>query len=463
MDRTTRIEDQIKVRRREIYSGKNTTEEFKMRKLICCITIAVVGLQAGKSAQAQWYSIPQLQSIPVTSFLVTSDSTLFVAGYYHSLYRSTDNGDTWVNVIGQIPADTILSLGAADGDIFAGTTGAGIFRSADNGGTWVKSDSGLLWGSAGDINQFANVDSGLYVATTSGVYFTSDSGNSWRLTIDGLRTLLVVTPETTYTYTTNVLGITSTPAGLIITQDGENGAHLMVPGTSTWKYVGLGTHWCDAGALTAIDTTVFAGTTDGVLMYTGQDTTWIQRSNGLPEFINDCLFAVSDTVLFLRVGLVNGAIYASYDHGGRWSLIDDSALAGSSVGTIAADRDYLFVGTEAGAWRIPIRDLATAVNDGHSRLPEKYSLSQNYPNPFNPTTNIGYRIPKFAFVTMNVYNVLGQEVASLVNGVKRPGNYVVQFNGSGLASGVYFCKLSTSPVSGKATDIAKVRKMILLK
>lgn len=427
-----------------------------MRKLIYCITIAVVGLQAGESAKAQWYSIPQLQNIPVTRFLAASDSTLFVAGYYHSLYRSTDNGDTWVNVIGEIPADTILCLASAGGDIFAGTTGAGIFRSADNGDTWVKSDSGLLWGSAGDINQFANVDSGLYVATTAGVYFTSDRGNSWWSTIDGLRTLFIATAETTYTYTTNVLGITSTPAGLITTQDGENGAHLMVPGTSTWKYVGLGTHWCDAGALTAIDTTVFAGTTDGVFMYTGQDTTWVQRSNGLPEFIYDCSFAVSDTVLFLRVGLVNGAIYASYDRGGRWSLVDDSALARSSVSTVAANKDYLFVGTEAGAWRIAIRDVATAVNDGHPRRPDKYWLSQNYPNPFNPTTDIEYQISKLGFVTLNVYNVLGQEVASLVNGVKRPGDYIVQFDGAGLASGVYFYRL-------QAGGYSSVNKMILLK
>ena len=85
-----------------------------------------------------------------------------------------------------------------------------------------------------------------------------------------------------------------------------------------------------------------------------------------------------------------------------------------------------------------------------------YTLLQNYPNPFNPTTNIEFRIADVGFVTLKVYDVLGRRVATLVNRVEQPGNYEVQFNGSRLASGVYFYRL----VAGKHVI---TKKMLLLK
>ena len=74
--------------------------------------------------------------------------------------------------------------------------------------------------------------------------------------------------------------------------------------------------------------------------------------------------------------------------------------------------------------------------------PAEYLLRQKYPNPFNPTTNIEYRISNFGFVSLKVYDVLGRLVATLVNGVRSPGSYEVQFNGSKFASGVYFYRLT---------------------
>ena len=70
-----------------------------------------------------------------------------------------------------------------------------------------------------------------------------------------------------------------------------------------------------------------------------------------------------------------------------------------------------------------------------------FILSQNYPNPFNPTTVIEYTIPKDSHVTLKIYDVLGQEVETLVNEEENVGRYQVQFNGSRLASGVYFYRL----------------------
>ncbi len=95
-------------------------------------------------------------------------------------------------------------------------------------------------------------------------------------------------------------------------------------------------------------------------------------------------------------------------------------------------------------------------------IPEKFVLSQNYPNPFNPTTTIQYSIPKLNGVetryitSLRVYNILGEEVATLVNKYQAPGNYSVQFDASGLSSGTYFYTL-------KVGNFSSTKKMILLK
>jgi hypothetical protein len=91
-----------------------------------------------------------------------------------------------------------------------------------------------------------------------------------------------------------------------------------------------------------------------------------------------------------------------------------------------------------------------------SELPEEFSLSQNYPNPFNPTTNIEFRIADREFVSLKVYDLLGNEVATLVNQEKPAGNYKVNFIAEGLTSGIYFYELRTG-------YFVKTRKMTLIK
>ncbi len=92
----------------------------------------------------------------------------------------------------------------------------------------------------------------------------------------------------------------------------------------------------------------------------------------------------------------------------------------------------------------------------NSIIPSNYILYQNYPNPFNSTTVIGYLLPVAGKVTLKVYDMLGREVASLVDGMKPAGNYAVSFTGTGLASGVYLCQL-------KSNSFAETKKIVLLK
>jgi hypothetical protein len=106
-------------------------------------------------------------------------------------------------------------------------------------------------------------------------------------------------------------------------------------------------------------------------------------------------------------------------------------------------------------------DTPTDIEEVKSQVPSKFALAQNYPNPFNPTTTIKYQIPKpirddNTFVSLKIYDVLGSEVATLVNQKQKPGNYEVTWDAYGFSSGVYFYKLS-------AGNYVETKKMILIK
>jgi hypothetical protein len=92
--------------------------------------------------------------------------------------------------------------------------------------------------------------------------------------------------------------------------------------------------------------------------------------------------------------------------------------------------------------------------------PVEYSLTQNYPNPFNPSTIIKYSIPETGNVQLKVYDIIGNEVATLVNETKSPGSYEVSFNASQLSSGVYIYLLRAT---GSGQVFVQTRKMILMK
>jgi len=106
-------------------------------------------------------------------------------------------------------------------------------------------------------------------------------------------------------------------------------------------------------------------------------------------------------------------------------------------------------------------NTAVASADDSSMLPSEYALFQNYPNPFNPSTQISFDIPKSEFVTLRVYNLLGQDVKTLINQSMTPGRYRVEWNGNDMlnndvASGVYFYEL-------RAESFISRKKMLLIR
>jgi hypothetical protein len=109
-------------------------------------------------------------------------------------------------------------------------------------------------------------------------------------------------------------------------------------------------------------------------------------------------------------------------------------------------------------------EINTIVGQGqqNTELPKSFSLAQNYPNPFNPSTTIKYEVPKQSFVKLIVYDVLGREVATLVNTVKNAGRYEANFDASVLSSGVYFYRMVADSY-GESGEFIDVKKMLLIK
>jgi hypothetical protein len=96
------------------------------------------------------------------------------------------------------------------------------------------------------------------------------------------------------------------------------------------------------------------------------------------------------------------------------------------------------------------------VLNSNKLIPMKYELGQNYPNPFNPTTVIQYQLPNADYVSLKLYNLLGEEVKTLVNEVQEAGYKLVQIDATGLSSGVYFYRLT-------AGSFVETRKLVLLR
>ena len=100
--------------------------------------------------------------------------------------------------------------------------------------------------------------------------------------------------------------------------------------------------------------------------------------------------------------------------------------------------------------------IITDVKASNSLIPDKFEMQQNYPNPFNPSTVIEFAVPQESKVLLEVFNILGEKLATLVNEVKTPGYYNVDFNAGLLSSGFYIYRI-------QAEDFVEVKKMILLK
>jgi hypothetical protein len=204
-------------------------------------------------------------------------------------------------------------------------------------------------------------------------------------------------------------------------------------------------------AIARSNNTIFK-TTDG-------GDTWTEQSIDA-SFPLSSLYFISSQKGWIIAG---NEIFKTNDGGSTWhkqiwagyTYLNDIAFTSETDGWIIGGNGLILKTTDGGG-------IVSVENKDISHIPTDFSLSQNYPNPFNPTTTIKYQLPSAGHVTLKVYDMLGREVATLVNEEKAPGNYEVTFDANhseqcrGMASGVYFYRL-------QAGNFSETKKFVLMK
>ncbi|MDE3059334.1 MAG: right-handed parallel beta-helix repeat-containing protein, partial [Bacteroidota bacterium] len=183
-------------------------------------------------------------------------------------------------------------------------------------------------------------------------------------------------------------------------------------------------------------------------------------------------FAVQQTNSWMSPFSVSSSDFVSIDTAGvRGPRKADGSLPDVPFMHVAAGSDLIDAGTDVGLpyfgsapdlGAFEFDTTVVAVNKEQTPLRPEFFLNQNYPNPFNPTTNLRFTIADFRFVRLAVYDILGRKVATLMNERKSPGTYDVNFNASGLSSGVYFYRLTVRPTENRQVgNFVETKKMII--
>jgi len=253
--------------------------------------------------------------------------------------------------------------------------------------------------------------------------------------------------------------------------------HIWYPGNGTASTVYRST---DGGATWAFSTLPFTAAFTQAIAFINTQVGFVASSGGLAARTTDggvtwtsatfpgtgSLYgaAVNGTDFFATRGTT---IYRSTDLGVTWT----SSYVGSGT---YEDINFASQGGYGRGWAVSNNGTIAAgyfatvgVEEGQSQeTPLAFALMQNYPNPFNPSTTIRYALSEDAFVTLRVYNILGQEVVQLRDEMQNVGNHDVVWDGRSkagvqVASGIYFYRLEAKPVSGSV--FTSLKKMILLK
>ncbi len=400
-------------------------------------------------ALAQWEQVNQNCNGRISGFICNSD-TLYVSSFEQGIFYSTNYGDTWKTFT--IPDLRVQSLDVIGRTIIAGSWD-GIYYSSNFGSSWelikypdyqnfrakslIKINNKILAGTEG-----------------RGIYITTDLGLSWQNITIGPDSLYYTNVKVLFKSYDNIL------------------ASIYRKGIYSSSY--YGTNWVNANngltdenvtCFAKNDTIIYVGTDNGGGLFYSKDSakTWNSGSHwGLASRFLSSISA-TDKNLFALTDHYN--IYFTSDNGNKWQIINTATIPDpyreNKFNCISVFGNYLFAGTSEGIWRCSLSHITSVENE--DRIFNNYDLLQNYPNPFNPTTKIEYSIPKASFAILKVYDLLGREVATLVNEEKSIGNYNVEFNGSALSSGIYFYRIAIHSDKLQAGDYSSVKKMILIK
>lgn len=412
-----------------------------------------------------------------------------VADAVNGIYKTTDGGANWfpiINGIGAIKNFLCLAMSPTDpntiyaGSSFSVATSTGpsaIYKSTDGGANWVLSSNGLPTDPT-EINpvRTLNVSSanpnvvtaGLFVNTVTllgGFYLSTDAGANWVQKNNGLpivQALLLRSCAIRPGFDNQFyLGL-----------DYSGGTNIGV-----WATTDGGNNWTDFNGGTMLNTYTIRAL---VFAPTPNPTLFAGRASATAN-----LGGVYEYTIIVPVEFVSfSAQVFSSDVNLNWVTATETNNYGFQVerknvestewnnigfvqgnGTTTEIHDYSFTDNSVpvGSYVYRLKQLDLNGEFTHSNevavtvLPaNEFTLKQNYPNPFNPSTKITFSIPKSSFVSLKVYDILGNEISTIVNGELPVGSYEVEFIAKNLPSGVYFYNIT-------AGEFSKTMKMNLLK
>jgi len=407
---------------------------------------------------AQWVQ----QNSGTTSNLadvVMLDSSIAIAvGRDRSILRTTNAGTTWVNVAAPLsfiqPWNGISFFDTTYG-IIVGDHGAAVTTS--NGGkNWLWRD---VPGGQKCLSALHIGPDNIYVGADSGwVYHSLDTGKTWaseKISLWSIRSLFRWRGQV-------IIGVSAyalTPYSLC--------TQFVAP-SLPWNetilpyFQGLGSEafsgeFCNGGgAVFIVGVQGDKRTAPAIIRKTMSDTTWHVVSTGI--LLDGTLLGISApsaSVIFACGS--NGMIFKTTDGGDTWTVatvpttrtLNAIYFYSERRGFAVGDSGTIFYTNNGG-------DIVVDVGKEPSPAPQEFLLDQNYPNPFNPVTVISYQLSVTSFVAVRVYDLLGREVAILVNEEKPAGNYLARWNATNFPSGVYFYRLI-------AGGFSETKKLSLIK
>jgi photosystem II stability/assembly factor-like uncharacterized protein len=407
-------------------------------KRFICLTLLFL---SAFSLQAQIVWEPTNVSGICPSITVSGTGIIYAGDINGKFYKSQDNGVNWTtSSIGNPYSVSDIAV-APNGNIFisTGESGNGVYKSTDGGLSWQ-----ICAMTAGVVTRKIKIKSGVIFVSSrdNGLGKSSDDGITWAGASSSV-------PESNI----GAFNI-SNQGSLLLGVKGSNGLYRSTDDGSSWTLTNFPQSKRIYSLTVASNNHIFAGTAeqyDGVYRSIDDGLTW-NKVIGLPtdkEYSSNG-FSTSDGKLFL--GILNTGIYVSTDNGAGWNL-ENTGLQSLIGFSFAQSSDgKIFATTGSGIFR----NSGTSDVDDETTNPDAFILKQNFPNPFNPTTKISYTVQTEGFVSLKIFNVLGQQVATPISKHQTAGKYEIDFNASDLPSGAYLYSLTVG-------NLTSNKKMILSK
>ena len=395
-----------------------------------------------------------VKPVPVKSIFIDNNDPYRIYAIGTGVFKSIDQGIHWELINRGLSGGEIIYCDPFNRNIlYAGTYSpyGAVYKSIDAGSNW--SATSLEGVAINDIavslsNPNIVYAGGLADFQLGGIFKSNDAGNNWiMLTNQYVVFTIAINPFNSE----NIL-IGTHSQGIIQSLDGGN----------TWSPINNGISsplpYIPDILIDPIDPNLMYCATYNSGVYKSIDggNNWSSINNGLSNLdIRVLAFDTFNSILY--AGTYGGGVFFSSDSGQSWTEINqgwqNAHVSDLSIGS-AQNTNIIYASQyNEGVWKY--LHTPTGIESNNQVIINNFVLFQNFPNPFNPITSIQYAISSRQVVKIKVYDVLGKEIATLVNEEKQPGEYEVEFHASALPSGVYFYQL-------RAGSFVETKKMILL-